>query len=206
MPLLLALALAVRPVHVETIPEPSSDDLQELAPRTVGVRASTHLGLMVGREHDFVTLGLDLQLALRHLRVVAFAEAGGALLGPELATVGAAVGVGTASYGSLDGYLAPELGIHHYAGLGTSMFSSTVAGGTANLPFVGLRGALTWHVGPGRHFGVGITGMARADLGRRSVPATVHYQPLLGDEQTAETRRSAGWASAGLAVHAALRF
>lgn len=125
-------------------------------------------------------IGVDLQLALRHLRVMGFAEAGAVWqLGRSLGvTIGAAVGIGTDSYGELDAYLAPEVGLHHYSG----RWSSTTD--TTDRAFVGLRGGVTWHVGPGRHFGFGVTGMTRTDVSHSSV----------------------GGPMVGLALHVALAF
>lgn len=179
-------------------------DAPEEAPSTTAITPSFYVGALTGRDNFFNVLGVDGTLAVQHLRVSAFAEVGGEVFGPSVGTVGGTVGVGTLPHARFDASLGVEAGVHHYFGLGDDLFRRTVSGGTADLPFAGVRASATWYFGRSRRVGLGVVGFARADLAHRTV-ATTSYGGLL-EYRTNHSLEHAGWANAGAAVRLAVSF
>ncbi len=170
-------------------------------PTTVAI--SPYLGLGVGEKKSWMTLGIDAVASYKFLRVGALGETSGGVFGSELYTLGAVVGVGTSE---LDDHLEANLGVeggaHFYRRLGDHLFSSNVSGGSADLPFAGIRASLTYRFGKSRVFGLGVLGFVRTDLGHAAADATVDSW---GDGKSTE-KITAGESSYGAALKLSLAF
>jgi len=140
---------------------------------SLSVRPSAYLGLLGGPGNGWSVLGFETMVLVDNLRLGGFAEAGSQVFGGNVATFGGIVGIGSRpDAGALDFFLGIEGGTHHYSKLGDDLFSSTVVGGSATLPFAGARATATYYFGKSRRFGLGLTAFARADLSTREVATT----------------------------------
>lgn len=204
MPRTLPFAGALVLLALATTHSARAEEIDTVATSTspsVSVRPSAYLGLLAGPGNGWALVGLETMVLVENLRLGGFAEAGSQVFGGNVATFGGTVGIGSRpDAGPLDFFLGIEGGTHHYSRLGDDLFATTVAGGSATLPFAGARATATYYFGKSRRFGLGLTAFARADLTTRDV-ATTTTGGLLETHTDSHLER-AGFQNAG----AALRF
>lgn len=159
----------------ESAPVPSAEATPTAATTPLTERhfaVAANLGVGTGQDHAFGSVGVDGTYSNGLFRTGVLAESASTLLSGSFTTLGGFVGFGTISDdATTDVQVGLESGAHLYRKLGAQPQNVIVSGGSADLFYMGFRGALTFRFGKDHTTGLGLLVYVRNDVARTSVHA-----------------------------------